>query len=93
MYSLILNITDIQRKGLVLIQMLCEPSIIDKLNLCSRLIKVLTSTINKYNSDTGLLKEVCACTTHIQDSERDKYNSQEVHVGEMDLTESFSHVM
>ncbi|XP_055999651.1 leucine-rich repeat serine/threonine-protein kinase 2-like isoform X2 [Ostrea edulis] len=49
----------IQRKGLVLIQMLGEPSIVDKLDLCFRLIKVLTSTIDKYNSHTGLLKEAC----------------------------------
>lgn len=50
--------SDVQRKGLVLIQMLCEPSILNTLDLCSRLIKVITQTMENYQSHVGLLKEV-----------------------------------
>ena len=50
--------TDIQKKGLVLIQMLCEPSILFTFDLYSQLIKVITHTMRKYSSHVGLLKEV-----------------------------------
>lgn len=50
--------SDVQRKGLVLIQMLCEPSILNTFDLCSRLIKVITQTMENYQSHVGLLKEV-----------------------------------
>lgn len=54
-----LDILYVQRKGLVLIQMLCEPSILNTFDLCSRLIKVITQTMEKYQSHLGLLKEAC----------------------------------
>nr|XP_022298273.1 leucine-rich repeat serine/threonine-protein kinase 2-like isoform X2 [Crassostrea virginica] len=54
-----IDVLYIQKKGLVLIQMLCEPSILFTFDLYSQLIKVITHTMRKYSSHVGLLKEAC----------------------------------